>query len=1188
MKNSQSDISYIYAGIFVGNQYAANDAKLLADNNITRILRLRTQPASSVPPFIKSITFCQIEDITHSSILTVFDPCFVAIREALIHKERIIVHCAAGKSRSPCVTISFLVHDFLIPLKVAYPHVWKARKGLWMNSTFKRQLSDLEYTCLGYRSLRFCTFCGDFDCNCLKNHLAEHTFRHTIELTLRAKSIEREISEKGCQTRSQQPSRTRIHSQTLDDVLKDPELSLNDRLALEHMIAQNEQKDLTDREQRKIIEQTIPLMSLNYQLLITTQLEYLTQPQRKATYYSSPSAWISSLRAILGKSRTRQAQVGPSTDSSQSARHNYYGLPITQNPPHQRECQGPQYDFSRLQPLQSPTASQQSLQSGRDDQAQQQPLDSLFDPDPSLSRQTSSPSLTELSNRTESLSMGSPMSQTSDLIGRRSPSPAHLPTSSPAFTGTSPIHTLRSPFFDAIRLNIARAKISPYADSLLLPPTPYTVAMFNITPSSTAFITNTLNERTLPMTSREQTSLFASPISDPSVLSSSQSEFSTLSSAIPQKQLVRQVGHDIFAVSMYFAFQTLARTIESFHPTQSATLTEWLKNAHNSPPDLLPNQTDPDASPKDLSSSKRRRQPRSNPQSPIKQPTIYTSASNHRWRDEFEAQQRNPSFDQRKRFTASKRHGVSDTDSTSPHDHQYTSVSSPSLSSGRSHSADPPKRREQRRGKDSERTSSTAAQTKTANQPGPYVRLLSRLVGEVRDSLDDWKHLLQEENRRGHVELRPKTSNVKEHPSQSGSPGNETEDDIRSAPTSPDSFASPFIAERQLNGMIGRSDSQGSQSKDGTRASFSFQRKTGTRDDDAATQLDKDVLSESSEDFDPTRLNRLILRNSTKPGKPWHSTSHGEKGVSSHHPRRKHDSFERPQGSSADTSDSNLSTSESEDPITAFNEQRLSLVAEYLAIDQDEAAVQREMTMKRHQSRKKRGREAKARNSNLKQHYSTDLSYPTQTSSFPPFITPTTVTSATPHHPQTWHNQRHTSPHNGAPDNAVAVPLPDRSTSPSSESLYPPSASSSASAYPSSISSHSSSSNQFSGYFEDTPDNKDTSTSLTQPHEPLPRRLDPRRHIHSTNPQSGQRLTSNTVPLATQRDPQKEQVATHQNNTLPSTTHSHAALFSHPISSAAHQTQPSGTPTHQTQPKTRQKRQYLPPQVEFVNERDSK
>lgn len=92
-------------------------------------MRLRTDPSLARPSCIKSVTLVKIEDIPTSDLRDCMEPCFVALLNAMEKKERVLVHCHAGKSRSPAIVIAFLMWRYGITLRNAYVHVEKARNG---------------------------------------------------------------------------------------------------------------------------------------------------------------------------------------------------------------------------------------------------------------------------------------------------------------------------------------------------------------------------------------------------------------------------------------------------------------------------------------------------------------------------------------------------------------------------------------------------------------------------------------------------------------------------------------------------------------------------------------------------------------------------------------------------------------------------------------------------------------------------------------------------------------------------------------------------------------------------------------------------------------------------------------------------------------------------------------------------
>ncbi|KAK2959250.1 putative Dual specificity phosphatase, catalytic domain containing protein [Blattamonas nauphoetae] len=213
-----SDLNQITEHIFVGNQAAASTESVLLQYNIRRIVRLRSQPYLAVPRCVNTVTFCQIEDLSIYDITACFEQCFTAIIEAIQSDQRILVHCHAGKSRSPAVVIAFLMTYQRLSLHDAYRHVEKCRNGLAMNLTFKRQLCDYEYSLFGQRTMRFCIFCSELDCSCSSYMLL--------------KQRQAEVNQQGNIVEVQPQRRAEGHPpldlQTLSNQLKETELLKRD------------------------------------------------------------------------------------------------------------------------------------------------------------------------------------------------------------------------------------------------------------------------------------------------------------------------------------------------------------------------------------------------------------------------------------------------------------------------------------------------------------------------------------------------------------------------------------------------------------------------------------------------------------------------------------------------------------------------------------------------------------------------------------------------------------------------------------------------------------------------------------------------------------------------------------------------------------------------------------------------
>eukprot|EP01114_Cavostelium_apophysatum_P010868 TRINITY_DN2500_c0_g1_i1.p1 TRINITY_DN2500_c0_g1~~TRINITY_DN2500_c0_g1_i1.p1 ORF type:complete len:1342 (-),score=368.34 TRINITY_DN2500_c0_g1_i1:71-4096(-) len=129
--------------LFLGSGRDAHTLSELQKHSISRILNV----ASDIP----SSTFENIvyrEHLMRDEEDQLLDPhlqeAAVFIQEAKTKGERILVHCAAGKSRSVAVTIFFLMKFEGMSLEQAYSLVRDARKEINVNHGFVRQLMLLE------------------------------------------------------------------------------------------------------------------------------------------------------------------------------------------------------------------------------------------------------------------------------------------------------------------------------------------------------------------------------------------------------------------------------------------------------------------------------------------------------------------------------------------------------------------------------------------------------------------------------------------------------------------------------------------------------------------------------------------------------------------------------------------------------------------------------------------------------------------------------------------------------------------------------------------------------------------------------------------------------------------------------------------------------------------------------------
>ena len=155
------DCSLIKNGIFIGNAHsvvgnpATREPDFLEELNIKVVISALTEEeyedymiAREDFPGIDWHRFV-IDDDLSENISKYFYEVFVIIHNALSENKNIIVHCAAGMSRSPTLVIAYLMIANNWRYEEAYNYVKRKRPLTEPNIGFVRQLKELEAKILG-------------------------------------------------------------------------------------------------------------------------------------------------------------------------------------------------------------------------------------------------------------------------------------------------------------------------------------------------------------------------------------------------------------------------------------------------------------------------------------------------------------------------------------------------------------------------------------------------------------------------------------------------------------------------------------------------------------------------------------------------------------------------------------------------------------------------------------------------------------------------------------------------------------------------------------------------------------------------------------------------------------------------------------------------------------------------------
>jgi dual specificity MAP kinase phosphatase len=135
----------VIPNLFLGNATDAADHAFLSANNIRYILNLTCQCPNYFagnPQFhYKQI---KIEDSCREDIKEIIADAIDFIDLAKADQSSVLIHCQGGVSRSPTVTIAYLMHLNKLPLKEAYQYVKEKRPCIAPNLNFMGQLLEMD------------------------------------------------------------------------------------------------------------------------------------------------------------------------------------------------------------------------------------------------------------------------------------------------------------------------------------------------------------------------------------------------------------------------------------------------------------------------------------------------------------------------------------------------------------------------------------------------------------------------------------------------------------------------------------------------------------------------------------------------------------------------------------------------------------------------------------------------------------------------------------------------------------------------------------------------------------------------------------------------------------------------------------------------------------------------------------
>ena len=131
----------IIENIWLGNYSAAEDVKDLKNKGIKKVLSILGKNDDIVfkeeDGFIHK-KFTTIEDLSNQNIIQYFGECLNFIKG----KEKVLVHCRAGASRSASIVIAYIMWQKKLKFDDALGLTQKKRFLVYPNPSFRNQLKE--------------------------------------------------------------------------------------------------------------------------------------------------------------------------------------------------------------------------------------------------------------------------------------------------------------------------------------------------------------------------------------------------------------------------------------------------------------------------------------------------------------------------------------------------------------------------------------------------------------------------------------------------------------------------------------------------------------------------------------------------------------------------------------------------------------------------------------------------------------------------------------------------------------------------------------------------------------------------------------------------------------------------------------------------------------------------------------
>ncbi|KAH3743992.1 Dual specificity protein phosphatase 19 [Pelomyxa schiedti] len=133
----------VVEGLYIGSVFATEDHEEVRKLGISHVLDVGVPPKSKLATV--SYEYIELQDFLQENLLCVLPKCNAFIHN-VIHTQngRVLVHCAAGQSRSAAIVIGYLIKHCGMTFESAFTHLKQIRPVVNPNRGFISQLTTYE------------------------------------------------------------------------------------------------------------------------------------------------------------------------------------------------------------------------------------------------------------------------------------------------------------------------------------------------------------------------------------------------------------------------------------------------------------------------------------------------------------------------------------------------------------------------------------------------------------------------------------------------------------------------------------------------------------------------------------------------------------------------------------------------------------------------------------------------------------------------------------------------------------------------------------------------------------------------------------------------------------------------------------------------------------------------------------